>query len=72
MILKHITRIPPDQAQEIIAGSVRSLKADWELNIANGTFKKFPGRDLTFEEFVLMLLIDKDFTLAAAGLRNHF
>lgn len=50
----------PAEVNDIIAGALEGLRRDHALNLAQGIYSGFPGRDLSFEEFLVMLMLEKD------------
>lgn len=51
---------PPAEVRTLIENGLVSLKRDHALNLAAGVYRNFPGRDLSFEEFLAMLMLEKD------------
>lgn len=70
MNIKYLSRLPKAQALELIRGGLVSLRVDHQMNIDLGTFDAWPGAILNFEEFMMMLLLDKDFALKLQAKRG--
>lgn len=61
MELRYLPAGGKENALKLIPLAVEKLREDYRLNITEQRFQHFPGRELSFEEFLVMLIIEKDF-----------
>lgn len=60
MTLTFLSKIPTGQALALIQNSVEALRKDFRLNVEAGIFTADWGRELTFEEYIVMHMVEKD------------
>jgi hypothetical protein len=63
MDMKFLPALGGPPALELIEGCMASLKRDYQINLDLKSFEQWPGRLLTFEEYLTMILVEKDLTL---------
>ncbi len=63
MRLQYLAKLTPADGLALMARALEALRVDYDLNIKAGTFEAWPGRVLTFEEFCVMMILEKDTAL---------
>lgn len=63
MEIRYLNNLPKEGALAMVVAAVEKLTMDHGLNIRYGFFLQIFGRELTLEEFLVMMIIEKDVLL---------
>lgn len=65
MEMRFLNNLPAQERLGVLTLGLERLKADYALNLRDKLFEQIFGRVLTFEEFIMMMLVEKDFVIRA-------
>lgn len=63
MKMEFLPQIGGPPALDLILGCLESFRRDYQINVDLDLFQKWPGRTLTFEEYLTMIIVEKDLTI---------
>jgi hypothetical protein len=66
MEMRFLNNLPKEEALDMVVNGVQQLTKDHALNVRDGLFVQLFGRELTMEEFFVMMIMEKDIALKAA------
>lgn len=70
MDVKYLASLPKDQAYAFIKDSLEKLKSDYDLNIRDDLFVLYWDKQFSFEEFLVMMVIEKDLEVRSRSKRK--